>query len=132
VPGEEELDIRGTAKLVRSGHHTTVEVKVSGLEPGEVYSAHLHEGTCGNPTSPHYQDDLAGPAGPPNELWPSSDKNDPTFGLLANGRGVAKGSGRADWVARPTARAIWIHQPEDPTAPPGEHVHARIGCADLV
>jgi hypothetical protein len=31
----------------------------------------------------------------------------------------------------PTVRAIWIHEPEDPTAPPG-HMHVRIGCADLV
>jgi hypothetical protein len=131
-PPGNELNIRGTAKLVRSGHHTTVEVRVTGLMPGQVYSAHLHEGTCGNPTSPHYKNDPAGPDGPPDELWPSSDKNDPTFGLLANSTGVAKGFGRVDWVARPTARAIWIHQPEDPAAPPGSHVHARIACADLV
>ena len=49
--------------------------------------------------------------GPPNELWPSSDKNDPTAGLLANSQGVAKGFARVDWVARPTARAIWVHAP---------------------
>jgi hypothetical protein len=130
-PAAEELDIRGTAKVVRSAGQTLVEITVTGLQPGVVYSAHLHEGTCGNPTSAHYKNDLTGPDAPPNELWPSSDPADPTAGLIADSKGVAKGSGVADWVARPTARAIWIHEPEDPTAPPGSHVHARIGCADL-
>ena len=131
-PSGEELNIRGTAELVRSGGHTFVEVNVSGLKPGLVYAAHLHEGTCANVTSPHYKNDLAGAVGPPNELWPSSDPNNPTAGLLADANGRSHGFGVADWVARPTARAIWIHQPEDPNAPPGSHVHARIGCADLV
>jgi hypothetical protein len=104
---------------------------VTGLQPGQVYSAHLHEGTCANVTSPHYKNDPAGPSAPPNELWPSSDPNNPTADLIADASGVARGTGRAEWVARPTARAVWIHSPEDPTAPPG-HAHARIACADLV
>ncbi|HEY4409161.1 MAG TPA: hypothetical protein VGO87_04720 [Acidimicrobiia bacterium] len=134
-PDPNEIKVRGTARLVRSGHHTTVQVHVTGLDPGKVYPAHLHEGTCADPTSAHYRNDPAGVDGPPNELWPSSDKNDPTAGLVANSNGVADGSGQVNWVARPTARAIWIHMPEDPNAPPpppGTHVHARIGCADLV
>ena len=100
-------------------------------EPAEVGALGFHEGTCANPTSAHYQNDPAGVDSPPNELWPSSDEDDPTAGLRANSDGVAKGFGRSNWVARPTARAIWIHEPDDPDAPPGEHVHARIGCADL-
>jgi hypothetical protein len=131
-PTEPGPEVRGTAQIVRSGNHTFVEVLVTGLEPGQVYMSHLHEGTCADPTSAHYKDDPTGPDGPPNELWPSSDANDPTAGLLADSAGVARGFGVADYVARPTARAIWIHEPEDPTAPPSEHVHARIGCADLV
>ncbi|HEV7862430.1 MAG TPA: hypothetical protein VGR20_07005 [Acidimicrobiia bacterium] len=128
-PDPNELKVRGTAKLVRSGHDTTATVVVTGLEPGQVYSAHLHEGTCGNPTSAHYKNDPAGADGPPNELWPSSVKSDPAAGLIADGSGVAKGSAKVGWVARPTARAIWIHEPADPTDP---HAHARIGCADLI
>jgi hypothetical protein len=131
-PDPDELDVRGWAKLTRSRHHTTVYIGVTGLVPGQVYSSHLHEGTCANPTSPHYQNDPNGPDGPPNELWPSSDKDDPTVGLIADEDGEAKGFAQVDWVARPTARAIWIHEPDDPNAPPGEHVHARVGCADLV
>ena len=129
-PAEPGPDVRGTAQVIRSETHTFVEVLVTGLEPGVVYDAHLHEGTCADPTSPHYKNDPAGPAAPPNELWPSSDPADPTAGLIADETGVARGFGVADWVARPTARAIWIHEPPaDPTDP---HAHARIGCADLI
>jgi uncharacterized protein YcnI len=131
-PTGDELVIRGTAKLVRTATQTTVEVNVFGLEPGKTYASHLHEGTCADVTSAHYMDDLAGPDAPPNELWPSSNPEDPTAGLIADAYGQATGSGTVDWVARPTARAIWIHQPVDPNTPPGAHVHARIACADLV
>jgi hypothetical protein len=129
-PPEPGPEVRGTAQILRSGSRTLVEVLVTGLEPGVTYDAHLHEGTCANPTSAHYKNDPAGPDEPPNELWPSSDPTDPTAGLTADETGVARGFGVADWVARPTARAIWIHEPpDDPTDP---HAHARIGCADLV
>jgi hypothetical protein len=130
-PAEEpEVDVRGTAQLFRTEDRTFVAVNVTGLEPGVTYDAHLHEGTCADPLSAHYKNDLAGPDGPPNELWPSSDLTDPTAGLTADSNGVATGFGVAPWVARPTARAIWIHEPPaDPTDP---HAHARIGCADLV
>jgi hypothetical protein len=129
-PPEPGPEVRGTARLTRTGTQTVVEVLVSGLEPGVTYDAHLHEGTCADPTSAHYRDDPAGLDAPPNELWPSSDPSDPTAGLTADENGVAVGFGVANWVARPTARAIWIHEPpEDPTDP---HAHARIGCADLV
>ena len=129
-PEEPELDVRGTAQLIRTESQTSVEVVVTGLEPGLTYMAHLHEGTCTNPTSAHYKDDPAGPEAPPNELWPSSDPADPTAGLTADETGTARGSGVADWVARPTARAIWIHEP--PIDPSDPHAHARIACADLV
>jgi len=123
-------DVRGTALIVRTENRTFVEVTVTGLEPGVTYSAHLHEGTCTNPTSAHYKNDPNGPDEPPNELWPSDDPTDPTAGLTADESGMARGFGVADWVARPTARAVWIHEPpDDPTDP---HAHVRIGCADLV
>jgi hypothetical protein len=129
-PAEPGPEVRGTAQVVRTGGHTFAEVLVTGLTPGVHYDAHLHEGTCADPTSAHYKDDLAGPDGPPNELWPSSDPSDPSAGLTADENGVARGFAVADWVARPTARAIWVHEPPaDPTDP---HAHARIGCADLV
>jgi hypothetical protein len=130
-PSEEpELDVRGTAEIVRTATRTYVQVQVTGLEPGATYTAHLHEGTCGNPTSAHYRNDPAGLDAPPNELWPADDPTDPTAGLTADDSGVANGFGVAEWVARPTARAVWIHEPpDDPNDP---HAHARIGCANLV
>jgi hypothetical protein len=127
---EPELDVRGTAEIVRNAAGTTVTVHVTGLEPGLTYMAHLHEGTCANITSAHYKNDLTGPDAPPNELWPSSDPSDPTAGLTADENGEVTGTGAAEWVARPTARAIWIHEP--PTDPSDPHAHARIACADLV
>lgn len=129
-PGEPAVDVRGTATVIRTDTGTIVEVTVRGLEPGVVYDAHLHEGTCADPTSPHYKNDPAGPSEPPNELWPSSDANNPTAGLTADEDGIARGFGVAEWVARPTARAIWIHEP--PADPNDPHAHARIGCANLV
>ncbi len=129
-PPEPGPDVRGTASIARTPTSTFVEVVVTGLEPGLTYDAHLHEGTCTNPTSAHYKNDLNGVSEPPNELWPSDDPTDPLAGLTADENGVARGFGIADWVARPTARAIWIHEPpDDPNDP---HAHARIGCADLV
>lgn len=129
-PSEPGPDVRGTVSIARTPTSTFVEVVVTGLEPGLTYDAHLHEGTCANPTSAHYKNDLNGVSEPPNELWPSSDPSDPLAGLTADENGVARGFGLADWVARPTARAVWIHSPpDDPNDP---HAHARIGCADLV
>lgn len=129
-PAEPGPEVRGTAQVIRSNSHTFAEVLVTGLEPGVTYTAHLHEGTCAEPTSAHYRNDPAGLDGPPNELWPSDDPANPTAGLTADENGVAQGFGVADWVARPTARAIWIHEP--PADPNDPHAHARIGCADLV
>jgi hypothetical protein len=129
-PPEPGPDVRGTASIARTPTSTFVEVVVTGLEPGVNYTAHLHEGTCTNPTSAHYKNDPNGVSEPPNELWPSDDLTDPLAGLTADENGEARGFGIADWVARPTARAIWIHEPpDDPNDP---HAHARIGCADLV
>lgn len=129
-PAEPGPEVRGTAQVIRSASHTFAEVLVTGLEPGVNYTAHLHEGTCAEPTSAHYRDDPAGLDAPPNELWPTDDPTNPTAGLTADENGVAQGFAVADWVARPTARAIWIHEP--PTDPNNPHVHARLGCADLV
>ena len=129
-PTEPGPPVRGTAQVVRSETQTVAEVFVIGLEPGVTYTAHLHEGTCGDPTSPHYRDDPAGLDAPPNELWPTDDPSNPTAGVTADENGIARGTAVADWVARPTARAVWIHEPA-PT-PNDPHAHARVGCANLV
>ena len=123
------LSIEGMAQITRSEDGTVVKARVRGLEPRTTYAAHLHDAPCSapNPGGGHYQDDPAGPSEPPNELWLSST-SDPTAGITANAGGVAKGSGSADWVARPEAQSVVIH-----SIPPGGTTAGgpKIACADL-
>ncbi len=131
APDPDELDIRGKAKVTRYRYHTRVELDVTGLVPGEVYPAHLHEGTCAS-FGPHYKNDPAGIGEPPNELWPSST-DDPLGGLIADSSGEADDTDTfSDWVARPTARSIWIHASGEPNPDDPHSGHVRIACADLV
>jgi len=124
------LDIDGYAIVTRTNSATTGRVIVLGLEPGETYAAHLHNQPCsfpGNPGGGHYQNVVGGPVVPPNELWFSST-SDQTDGITANIGGVAIGRGRAEWVARPEARAVIIH-----FIPPGGTTGGgpKIACADI-
>jgi hypothetical protein len=108
------LSIDGIAQIKRSADGTRVMVHVRGLVPGVTYAAHLHNAPCSvNEGGAHYKNDPAGAAAPPNELWLSST-DDPRAGITANPGGVAHGVGTADWVARPEAQAVVIHQ-----IPPG-------------
>lgn len=118
-----DRDISGEATLVRSEDDTSLSVDVSGLQPDAAHGSHLHLGTCAD-MGPHYQDDPEGAEQPPNELWPSSDPNDPTAGLQADADGEASGEGTAEWRARDSARAVFIHAP-------GEGKTPMIACADL-
>ncbi|MGH9225429.1 MAG: hypothetical protein ACRD2W_16970 [Acidimicrobiales bacterium] len=123
------LDVNGVAVLTRTGSATTGRVIVYGLEPGVTYAAHLHNAACSaaNPGGGHYMDTPGGLAAPPNELWFSSS-SDPTDGITANAGGVAIGRGKAEWVARPEARAVIIHY----IAPGGSTAGGpKIACADL-
>ena len=122
------LSIEGIAQIRRSADGTRAMVHVRGLVPGTTYAAHLHNAPCSvNEGGGHYKNDPSGPAMPPNELWLSST-DDPLAGITANRGGVAHGSGSADWVARPEARAIVIHY-----IPPGGSTAGgpKIACADL-
>jgi hypothetical protein len=122
------LTIDGTAQIKRSADGTRVMVHVRGLVPGVTYAAHLHAAACSaNEADGHYKNDPAGAAAPPNELWLSST-DDPRAGITANPGGVARGVGSADWVARPEAQAVIIHQ-----IPPGGTTAGgpKIACADL-
>lgn len=117
-----DRDISGQATLTRTEGRTILSVDVSGLESEAAHPAHLHLGTCAD-MGPHYQDDAEGAEEPPNELWPSSDPDDPTAGLQADADGEANGEATAEWRARDSARAVFIHAP-------GEG-HDMIACADL-
>lgn len=116
-------NLMGSAKLLRFDDNTTsLQVHVHGLEPRATYSVHLHAGACAD-HGPHYRDDPNGQARPPNELWASSDRDDPTAGITADDKGTASGGGTAPWRARPEARSVFIHS--------GSKGHPPIGCADL-
>lgn len=116
-------NLMGSAKVVRFDDDTTsLQVHVHGLKPGATYSVHLHFGACAD-RGPHYRHNPDGPDRPPNELWASSDGDDPAAGVTANDEGNASGSGMAPWRARGEARSVFIHSPAKD--------HPAIGCADL-
>lgn len=121
------LGVSGFATLSRHQGGTTASIVVRGLAPGRTYAAHLHNAPC-NRGSGHYQNVVGGASAPPNELWLSST-GVPAAGITANRGGTALGVGSAEWVARPDARSIVIHQvPEGGSTAGGP----KIACADLV
>ena len=106
--------VTGHATMVRTADgKTIVTVSVRGLAASTTYGSHVHSRACADTfAGGHYKHDLAGPASPPNEIWPAFD---------TNASGVGNGNATAPWVARPEARSVVIH------APGG----AKIACADL-
>lgn len=108
------MAITGRAQLIRTPDgKTIVSVHVEGLSPNTAYPSHVHQLPCGTSDADgHYKHDPAGPATPPNEIWPAFTTND---------AGVGNGNATADWVARATAVSVVVH------APGG----AKIACADL-
>jgi hypothetical protein len=83
--------------------------------------------SAADPGGMHYKHDPAGAAMPPNELWLSST-DDPLEGITSNRRGVVRGFGSADWIARPDAQSVVIHQIPPGGTPAGG---PKIACADL-
>jgi len=120
-----DFGVTGHAKMVRTADgRTKISVQVAGLEPGSVYGSHVHNQACDDGRGGgHYQHEVGGATTPPNELWPSSDPQDPEAVLIANASGKANGHGTAPWTAREEARSVVIHQTGNPAV--------RIACADL-
>ena len=108
------MELAGRAQMVRTADgKTIVTIHVTGLSPGTTYGAHVHQQACGSGDADgHYRFDPAGPAAPPNEIWP---------GFTTNADGVGNGRATVDGTAGPTAVSVVIH------APGG----AKIACADL-
>jgi hypothetical protein len=107
-------DIIGQATMVRTADgKTIVTVSVRGLAPSTSYGAHVHARACADGfAGSHYKHDPAGPAAPPNEIWPA---------FTTNEAGVGNGRATAAWLVRPEATSVVVH------APGG----AKIACADL-
>jgi hypothetical protein len=118
---DEGAAVFGSARLVRSEDSSELAVHVRGLAEETKYPMHLHEGSCGE-MGPHYRHDPQGAAEPPNELWPTSDPEDPEAGVTTDSGGVANGKGTAPWTARPEAAAVMIHNHD---------TGMMVACADL-
>jgi Cu-Zn family superoxide dismutase len=108
------MELAGRAQMVRTADgKTIVTVHVTGLSPDTTYGAHVHQQACGSGDADgHYRFDPAGPAAPPNEIWP---------GFTTDVAGVGNGRATVDGTAGPTAVSVVIH------APGG----AKVACADL-
>ena len=108
------MELAGRAQMVRTADgKTIVTVHVTGLAPDTTYGAHVHQQACGSGDADgHYRFDPAGPAAPPNEIWP---------GFTTDAAGVGNGTATVDRTAGPTAVSVVIH------APGG----TKIACADL-
>jgi hypothetical protein len=108
------LPITGSAVMVRTADgKTIVSVHVEGLGASTTYGSHVHQLPCGTSDADgHYKNDPAGPATPPNEIWP---------GFTTNAAGIGNGNATVDWTAGAAAVSVVVH------APGG----AKIACADL-
>ena len=106
--------ITGRAQMVRSADgKTIVSVHVEGLAADTTYGSHVHQQPCAvGEADGHYKFDPAGPATPPNEIWP---------GFTTNDAGVGNGNATVAWTAGANAVSVVVH------APGG----AKIACADL-
>jgi hypothetical protein len=118
---DEGRRVFGYAKMLRHDRSTEVAVHVSGLAPHRSYPVHVHAGSC-RAMGPHYRHDPKGPGKPPNELWPSSDPDDPTRGLMTDGGGYGTAWAQSSWTARPEATSVMLHDRQS-----GD----KIACADL-
>lgn len=108
------LSITGSATMVRTADgKTIVFVHVEGLGAKTTYGSHVHQLPCGTSDADgHYKNDPAGPATPPNEIWP---------GFTTNAAGIGNGNATVGWTAGVAAVSVVVH------APGG----AKIACADL-
>ena len=109
------LSISGRAQMVRTAAgKTIVTVHLEGLAAGTTYGSHVHKAACAaGDADGHYRLDPAGPAAPPNEIWPGP--------LTTNSAGVGNGNVTVSYTAGPDAVSVVVH------APGG----AKIACADL-
>jgi plastocyanin len=135
LPGAPAGDksVAGEASLERADGGTTVSLKVTGLEPGTEYVAHLHTGGCGqaDPGGPHFKFNAEDSDEPPNEIHLE-------FRSRADGAGTATASSDRE-VPAGEAGSVVIHEAEgegmaSTATATGEGEAAaptKIACAEL-
>jgi hypothetical protein len=113
--------ISGHAQMVRNGSGSTiVSLHVAGLTPGGTYASHVHAAPCAvGAADGHYKHDPAGPATPPNEIWPGGGP------FVANGGGIANGQAVAAFTAGASAVSVVVHDLSLPSTA------NKVACADL-
>ncbi len=114
-------DISGNAKMVRNASgDTIVSLHVRGLTAGARYASHVHAASCTiGEANGHYKHDPAGPATPPNEIWPGDGP------FTANAAGNANVNTKADFLAGATAVSVVVHDLSLPSTA------NKVACADL-
>lgn len=123
VSGEFELldtrprgtdDVTGTADVARHDGGTTVTIELDGLEPGDPYIAHLHDGPCSENGGDHYAFDPDGPPVPPNEIHLRFDADEDGGGFM---------TAENDMTAGDDAISVVVH--------PFDLQDNKIACAEL-
>lgn len=111
---ERNFTITGHVRLKRvPAGKTIVVLHAKGLQPNTTYGAHVHNATCDdNQGGGHYQNEVGGSADIVNEIWP---------GFTTNADGNGSGYAANDFIARPEAQSVVIHDTDG----------ARIACTDL-
>lgn len=111
---ERGYDISGRAQIVRTADGKTLtSVQAWGLTSNTTYPVHVHNAPCNvNNAGGHYQDVVGGDVNNVNEIWP---------GFTTDASGHGNGRAANNFVARPQAQSVVIHDPDG----------ARIACADL-
>ena len=111
-PGQ-GVDISGQAGMARTRSKTIAKLYVTGLKPNTTYPAYVHNKPCNvDNGGGHYQNVVGGPANSTNEIW---------LGFTTNGNGLGVGLAKKDFVARPEAQSIVIHDVKG----------VALACADL-
>ena len=99
---------------------TIVSLHVEGLTPGGTYASHVHAAPCAvGAADGHYKHEPAGPATPPNEIWPGGGP------FVANGGGIANGQAVAGFTAGASAVSVVAHDLSLPST------GNKVACADL-
>ena len=109
------IDTSGRVMVLRGDDETTLAyIQAIGLAANTAYGAHVHNLPCDLGGGGHYKNDPDVPtAEEDNEIWLS---------FTTNNQGNGLGQGTGDFLARPEAQSIVVHNPGG----------LRIACADLI